>query len=419
MACTKMHWREDTIYTKPVWSVDPDISVIEAISRHHLLPHVDISNEEPTLAVALLGEGSFNKAYTVDVKLASDVKSYIFRATLPVEPSDKVRSEVATLDYIKRHTNIPVPDVIAYDSSSSNALGFEWILMEKISGEPISNIWRGLSDSSKAAITRKIASYVLQMRKNCLFHEIGALYRDADNEEFTIGPIVTQFVFMGPRRQLLSRNRGPYHHDRDFVRALIDIQVADVHLAKTMSDEYLLKAAPSVLYAVQELLSLFPQIFPKDERNVPICTVLMHPDLSHNNIMIDPGTLQITGIIDWECTNASPLWEHPYPQCLIGPEVAKEANRVDLGDTDELRNELWDDWEKAQLRKVFDEVAGPAPLAENPLAPLKQQFLEALATAEMSGVLVGRWVKETREKLTVTVSSRVPPPPFSVNSKVR
>ena len=411
MALTKMHWREDTVHTKPVWSVDPDISVVEAISRHHLLPHIDISNKE--LTVALLGEGSFNKAYTVDVKATSDVKSYVFRATLPVEPSDKVRSEVATLDYIKRHTNIAVPTVIAYDSSSDNALGFEWILMEKISGEPISNIWRGLSDSSKVAITREIASYVLHMRENCLFHGIGALYRGVDNEEFAIGPIVTQFVFMGARRQLLTRNRGPYHHDSDFVQALIDIQVADVHLVKTMSpddpnfDKYLFEDAPGVLHAVEELRSLVPQIFPENERNDPIRTVLMHPDLSHSNILIDPDTLKITGVIDWECTNASPQWEHPYPECLIGPDVAEEANRVELGDTDELRNELWDDWEKTQLRKVFDEVAGPAPLADNPLAPLKRQFLEALATAEQSEVLVERWVKETREGLAAIASTRV------------
>ncbi|KAF8800116.1 hypothetical protein BYT27DRAFT_7149112 [Phlegmacium glaucopus] len=411
MVVTKMSWREDTVHTEPVWSIDPDISVVEAISRYHLLSRVGITNEE--LTVTLLGEGSFNKAYTVNVKAVSAVKSYVFRASLPVEPGDKVRSEVATLDYIKRHTDIPVPTVVAYDGSSDNALGFEWILMEKISGEPIRNIWRGLSDSSKAAITREIASYVNQMRKNCLFNEIGALYHGSDNEEFTTGPIVTQFMFMGARRQLLARTRGPYHHDSDFVQALIEIQVADVQLVKTMSpddpnfDEDLFEDAPGVLHAVEELLSLIPQIFPKDTRNEPIRTVLMHPDLSHSNIMIDPETLKITGVIDWECTNASPQWEHPYPQCLIGPEVAEEANRVGLGDMDQLRNELWDDWEKTQLRKVFDEVAGPAPLAEDPLAPLKRQFLEALATAEQSEVWVERWVKETRERLAAIASARV------------
>ena len=173
-------------------------------------------------------------------------------------------------------------------------------------------------------------------------------------------------------------------------------------------DECLFEDGPGVLHAVEELLSLVPQIFPKDERKDPIHTVLMHPDLSHGNIMIDPNTLKITGVIDWECTNASPQWEHPYPQCLIGPDVAEEANRVEHGDTDQLRNQLWDDWEKTQLRKVFDEVAGSAPLGEDPMAPLKRQFLEALATAEQSEFWVEKWVKETREKLAAIASAKVP-----------
>jgi len=118
------------------------------------------------------------------------------------------------------------------------------------------------------------------VRENCLFHEIGALYRGADNNDFFIGPIVTQSVFLGPRRQLFSRNRGPYYHDSDFVRALVDIQVSDIHLVQTMSpdhpnlDSYLFKDAHSVLHAVEELRSLIPQIFPKDDRNDPIRTVL-------------------------------------------------------------------------------------------------------------------------------------------------
>jgi len=44
-------------------------------------------------------------------------------------------------------------------------------------------------------------------------------------------------VFLGARRQLVSRNRGPYHHDSDFVRALVDIQIADVQLVNTISSD--------------------------------------------------------------------------------------------------------------------------------------------------------------------------------------
>jgi hypothetical protein len=65
---------------KPLWTVDPDTSVIEAISRRHLFPHADSAE----LTVKFMAEGAFNKVYTVDTKTISIVKSYIFRATLPV-----------------------------------------------------------------------------------------------------------------------------------------------------------------------------------------------------------------------------------------------------------------------------------------------------------------------------------------------
>ena len=330
------------------------------------------------------------------------MKSYVFRVTLPVEPGDKVRSEVAILDYVKRHTEIPVPTVIAYDSSSENVLGFSWILMEKIPGAPLSDIWSRLSDTSKETITREIASYIIQIRKNCVFLGIGGLYHGSD-AKFTVGPIVTQFMFMNGRRQLLFRNRGPYHHDSDFVRALIDVQIADIHLLRTMTsndpnfDKYILKDGPAIIHAMEELLSLVPTIFPRDEKNEACRTTLLHPDLSLTNIIINPNTLEITGIIDWECTNASPPWQDTYPEFLTGPEVEKEPARVEPGDTDVVWNEHWDNWEKMQLKAVFDEVVG-AP-AKGPLWGLKREFMYHLNMVEFSQVMVERWVKRTKEKL--------------------
>jgi hypothetical protein len=138
-------------------------------------------------------------------------------------------------------------------------------------------------------------------------------------------------------------------------------------------------------------------MFPRDEKNEPLHTALLHPDLSLNNIMVDPNTLNITGIIDWECTNASPKWQDTYPEFLTGPDVEKEPDRVEPGDTDPLRNERWDNWEKMQLRRVFDEVAGP-PI-EEPLAKLKREFIHHVDMVDLVPVMVERWVKANRENI--------------------
>jgi len=47
-------------------------------------------------------------------------------------PRLKVQSEVATMQYLREKTNIPVPTVYHYDSNPYNRLGGEFILMSKV-----------------------------------------------------------------------------------------------------------------------------------------------------------------------------------------------------------------------------------------------------------------------------------------------
>ena len=47
-------------------------------------------------------------------------------------PRLKTESEVATMEYIRTHTSIPVPTVYFYDSNPYNRLGGEYIIMSKV-----------------------------------------------------------------------------------------------------------------------------------------------------------------------------------------------------------------------------------------------------------------------------------------------
>ena len=48
-------------------------------------------------------------------------------------PRRKTESEVATMEYIRTYTSIPVPTVYFYDSNPYNRLGGEYIIMSKVS----------------------------------------------------------------------------------------------------------------------------------------------------------------------------------------------------------------------------------------------------------------------------------------------
>ena len=41
-------------------------------------------------------------------------------------------SQVATLDYIRNKTNVPVPSIFYYDSSPYNEIGYEYSVMSKV-----------------------------------------------------------------------------------------------------------------------------------------------------------------------------------------------------------------------------------------------------------------------------------------------
>jgi len=41
-------------------------------------------------------------------------------------------SQVATLDYVRNKTSVPVPNVFYYDSSPYNEIGYEYIVMSKV-----------------------------------------------------------------------------------------------------------------------------------------------------------------------------------------------------------------------------------------------------------------------------------------------
>ena len=143
ISCWKPHLWDPT----PLWPVNPYISIIESLSRTHLqIP------AEHDINVTFFAEGAFNKLYTIATSEDGGAESqfpYLFRVTLPVEPFYKTTSEVATLCYIREHTSVPVPRVIAHRSTADNELGFEWTPMEKIPGVSLESVWRGVGMEMK------------------------------------------------------------------------------------------------------------------------------------------------------------------------------------------------------------------------------------------------------------------------------
>ena len=125
-----------TFGLEPRWTKEPDIEIIRELAQEHLGHDMEASIE-----VAFLAQGAFNKLYKITVADAA----CLMRVSLPVYPKLKTQSEVATINFIRKETEMPAPQIIAFDADSQNPLGFELILMELMPGVPLRKRWRKIS----------------------------------------------------------------------------------------------------------------------------------------------------------------------------------------------------------------------------------------------------------------------------------
>jgi aminoglycoside phosphotransferase (APT) family kinase protein len=405
-------WETSMWGPTPCWPVDPDIAIIESLSRYHLqIP------AEHHINVTFLAEGAFNKLYTIATSSGGDVESqlpYVFRVTLPVEPFYKTASEVATISYIREHTSVPVPRIVVHSPTAENELGFEWILMEKVPGVSLKTVWGEMDMETKERVTRVVAQFVKQFHDRCSFDVIGNLYfREAlldktvrtiptTDDKFVIGPTVTAFLFAGGRKLRLPRNLGPYSDDAEYMAALANAEAEDIKFlqspeARTYADfdEDVANDTPEIEEALRELQEVWSTLFQLHPRPF----ALTHHDLSLSNILVDPATYKITGIVDWECTGTRPRWEDRYPVFLEGREVEEKPEPPSEADPDqeEFMTELWEDWEKTVLRRPWDEELGNVAREDDAADKMKLEWRRQLDWLEISPTRVYNWVREYKE----------------------
>ena len=455
-----LEWEGSTFDRTPVWPHEPDVAVIKTIAKQHLAPLFSNSLDDALLEVAFRAEGAFNRLY--EITYNGHETTYMFRATLPVIPFFKTESEVATMAFLRAKTSVPAPRVFAWDSSAKNALGFEWILMEKVGGVELGEVWRRIPWERKLTLVEEIAGFMQQLRNNA-FESVGALYfkqalaipRDGkgnplirnevgdpsvdlnggvqslldrpteentgedqqsdrnaatvlrpphNEDDFAVGPLFSIVFFMGCRLYLPG-DRGPYANSTEWLKAMIDMQMT---LAKTGRpegdpeyDSHQEEDAPEILEACQQLLEIMPAIFSHDKDKVS--TTLHCSDLNDANILVDPETFEILGIVDWECVNIMPHWRTcDYPEFLKYTEFyGQEEPPVpdyDIEDDPEDTIEIRDRWDYGLLRDRYVEAterlsSGSSYPVVQKSAKLKQEFYELLAEVDANASSASYWVK--------------------------
>jgi hypothetical protein len=308
-----LRWQANLFGAKPVWTEEPSIAIIENLASKHL----GLDNDECCIATAF-AEGAFNKLYTITCSKGD----FIFRVTLPVAPHVKTLSEVAALFFVRENTTIPVPHVIAFNADVTNELGFEYILMTRLDGRPLREKLHSLSWLKMDLLVQQIADFPAHLSR-LKFPEIGSIYPASNDHSFTVGETVLPAFFTQRHVQLSTIPRGPLSNSHAFVAAHTQHLYYDITQQLASYDTDAAEDAEEMQDVYSALNSLIPLLYPPSASNEP--ATLYHHDLSSNNILVnDQGDL--TGIVDWECVVASPLWlSCQLPTFLEGPSISFDA----------------------------------------------------------------------------------------------
>lgn len=172
-------------------------------------------------SIKKFAEGGFNRVLEATF---DDGYSVLARIPFPMTtPSHyAVASEVATLDLLQFH-GIPVPKVLGYSAVSSNPVGIEYILLEKIQGTPLSEQWFSMGTKTQV----KVMKQIVDLEKRFLGIKLpasGSLYYRRDltesedfvpvsgtsgiADEIVVGPSA-QYEWWYKERAALRVDRGP------------------------------------------------------------------------------------------------------------------------------------------------------------------------------------------------------------------
>lgn len=390
-------WKDELMGQRPVWTAEPSVELVAKIAHRHLQLSPDEISRTTT---EFQFEGVFNKLYAVDCPRGS----FFMRVSLPVDPHFKTLSEVTTIALVKSQTSVPVPAVIASNATSDNELQFEWILMKRVRGLPLADIWDSLTWDAKVSCVKEVVGVMAQ-----LFHlrydSIGNLYNANDlltkseHEEQTritksdvvVLDRIVSTVFFWSTRLKTNVPRGPFASSKHWLDARFQLMQENCRrvLESQDADEDDIEDMEKAQQLLTRLRKQLPSSFPSnaDDREE---FALHHDEISRHNLIINSkGKLQ--ALVDWECVSVMPFWKGcQIPSFIDTPERIEKPNPemydTNIEDGEEsLYAEYLNEYECTCLRKHFlEDMAGLAPqwIVEHQKSTLKVDFDLALENCD-------------------------------------
>jgi len=89
----------------------------------------------------------------------------------------QMSSEVATIQYLRAHTSIPVPRIIHHSAEvDSGGVGSPYIIVTKVDGVALSSIWDDMEDAKREIVLRQVVDILLELASQHV-NKVGMLFQ--------------------------------------------------------------------------------------------------------------------------------------------------------------------------------------------------------------------------------------------------
>ncbi|KAF1347391.1 putative altered inheritance of mitochondria protein 9, mitochondrial [Lizonia empirigonia] len=242
---------------------------------------------------------------------------------------EKVRSEVQVLKYLREKTKLPVPHVTSWgltDESPRNLGPF--IIMNRIEGTSLTTLLRqpilseeddiilrhDIDNAKLDYVYKQLAEFMIELSQ-LDFDAIGAIAKNSDTNKW----LATERPFTYNMNEMAvtvsnypvdTFPTAPFQTTREYLEYQSDENLTHLRVQRNLAD------GPENARRRYIARHQFRQLTPRYcmDNNGPF--KLFCDDLQPSNMLADPETLKIHGIIDWEFTHAMPAQFSYDPPCM-------------------------------------------------------------------------------------------------------
>jgi aminoglycoside phosphotransferase (APT) family kinase protein len=219
-------------------------------------------NGQP-LSIVPVGAGQFSTSWFVWVEGPPHAGEYVLRVAPPDDAGflfyeyRMMRQEPALHRLVRRRTGIPVPRIVAYDFSRTR-IDCDWLIMERLSGEPL-----------------------LKVQPRLMARQLHAILVDLGRHTAALHRIRSRlFGYRGPHEPMPPQRTWADAFAIMWSKLIEDVRATDLY-------------SPALCDLAA---SLFPRHRCVFEGNLPAC--LCHMDLWSENVLVHKG--QLSGLIDFD-----------------------------------------------------------------------------------------------------------------------